>query len=247
MSAFAAVWRRELSLLFTSPIAWVVLTAHHLFNGLAWRNLFSAWQVDCRAAATRGAVPALTYADSVIEPYFVGLAFSLVLFVPFLTMRSIADERRTGMLALLSSLPLSEGALVRGKLAALATLVVALVVPAATLPAAVRGIAPFEPMVVASGTLGVLGLGLAAVSLGVFVSAVVESLPAAAAGASGALLVLFFADRFWEPAAAVGFRAALESFARGAPSSASGARFVVVAIAFASLATWELRARRVRP
>ena len=112
---------------------------------------------------------------------------------------------------------------------------------------AVQGIAPFEPTVVASGVLGVLGLGLAAVSLGLFVSALVESLPAAAAGASSALLVLFFADRFWEPAGAIGFRAALESFARGAPSSASGARFVVVGIAFACLAAWELRSRRVRP
>ena len=47
---------------------------------------------------------------------------------------------------------------------------------------AVSGAVAVSCVVVASGVLGVLGLGLAAVSLGLFVSALVESLPAAAAG-----------------------------------------------------------------
>jgi ABC-2 type transport system permease protein len=215
MTALVAVARRELELLFRSPLAWVTITVFHLFNGLAWRNLVTSWQADVRAAAARGGIPADAFADAVLSPYFVGLAFALILFLPFLTMRTFAEERRSGFEDLLFSLPLPLPALVGGKLAAALLTLALLVAPAGLLPIFAAGVAPIEPGVVAAGLLGAALVGLAVVALGTWVSSLGESQPVAAAVTLGALLGLFLADRFWEPAAAVSLRIAQEPFGRG--------------------------------
>jgi ABC-2 type transport system permease protein len=239
-----AILRRELELAFRSPVAWVAMVAFHGFNAFAWRDLVSVWQHAARTAASTGSVPGDGFADSVLVPYFVGLAFALVVFVPFLTMRVFADERRSGFEDLLFSLPLTTGGIVAGKLAALAVQLALLVVPATMLPLTLVGLAPVSAGPLLSGGLGALLLGTAAVALGAWVSSLTDSQPVAATVTLGLLLALFFADRFWEPAGAVSLRTALEPFGRGAPSLRAATLFLIAAGTFSWLAAHGLEDRK---
>jgi len=244
VTGIAAVFRREFELAFRSPVAWVAIVAFHGFNGFAWRDLVSSWQESARTAAAASSLPGQGFADGVLAPYFVGLAFALVVFVPFLTMRTLAEERRSGFQDLLFSLPLAPAAIVAGKLGVLAVQLVLLVGPATLLPLTLAGLAPVTIGPVVSGGLGALLLGLAAVSIGLWASSLTESQPVAATVTLGLLLGLFFMDRFWEPASVLSLRTALESFGQGAPSLRAAVLFLVAAGTFSWLAARGLEDRR---
>ena len=115
MSRITAVARRELEVLFRSPIAWVAGTAFFLWNGLAYQDLVEGYVAISRGALAEGGTPATGVTGAVLEPLFLGLVVTILVFAPFLTMRSIAEERKTGSEEILLSLPLSEGQVVLGK------------------------------------------------------------------------------------------------------------------------------------
>jgi ABC-2 type transport system permease protein len=244
MNGFGAILRRELELAFRSPVAWVAMVAFHAFNGFAWRDLVSVWQESARAASSAGSVPVHDFAEAVLTPYFLGLAFALVVFLPFLTMRTLAEERRSGFEDLLHSLSLTPLEILGGKLGALAVQLGLLVVPATLLPWTLAGLAPVPVGVVLSGGLGALLLGVTAVAIGVWASSLTENQPVAATLTLGLLLFLFFVDRFWEPATAVSLRSALEPFGHGAPSLRAATLFAVMAAGFAWLSARGLHDRR---
>jgi len=245
VSGAGAILRRELELAFRSPVAWVAMVAFHGFNGFAWRDLVSVWQESARSAASVGSVPGQGFAEAVLAPYFVGLAFALVVFVPFLTMRSLADERRSGFEDLLLSLPLAPSAILTGKLSALAIQLGLLVIPATLLPLTLTGLVQAPLGTLLSGGLGALLLGATAVAIGVWASSLTDNQPVAATVTLGLLLFLFFVDRFWEPATAISLRAALEPFGQGAPSLRAAVLFAVAAGGFSWLATRGLHDRKV--
>ncbi|MCB9794510.1 MAG: ABC transporter permease [Alphaproteobacteria bacterium] len=143
MSTVLAIFRRELSGYFDSPLAYIVIPT---FLGLV--GLFSLFFNDLFATGL-----------ATVRTVMFWSAMFLLLLVPALTMRLFAEEKRTGSLELLATLPLGEAELVLGKyLAALTLILVAL------------GLTFTYPLTVAQlGTLdwgpvigGYLGLALAA-------------------------------------------------------------------------------------
>jgi ABC-2 type transport system permease protein len=95
------IFRRELKSYFLSPIAYVFGIL--LVSVLLWYSTEAALQNGARASA---------------EPLFATLPLMLVLFVPGLTMRLWAEERKLGTLELLMTFPVTIGQLVLGKFAA---------------------------------------------------------------------------------------------------------------------------------
>src|SRR5688572_32508714 len=67
---------------------------------------------------------------SELRRYFSQLEFLLLLTVPLFSMRSIAEERRSGSLDLLLVRPVGEGAVVLAKMAGIVATVLALLTPA---------------------------------------------------------------------------------------------------------------------
>lgn len=116
MSNVLAIARRELGAYFDSPLAYFVVPVYVVLVGgfaLWFDDLFVAGSVSLRSV-------------------FFWSAVFLVLLVPAVTMRLFAEERRTGSLELLVTLPVTEPQLVVGKyLAAMAVVAVAV---ATTLP-----------------------------------------------------------------------------------------------------------------
>jgi len=178
MGTTLAIWRREFRAYFNSPVAYFVITAFLALVGI----LFF--------------VPFFTQ-DRVSMRGFFGLApFLFIFFAPAITMRLLAEERRTGTLELLITMPVRDVDVILGKyLAALSLLVVALVL---TLPYAFT-IAAFGPLdfgPVWGGYVGLFMMGGAFLALGVAASSVTENQIIAFVIALFGSMLLLMIDKF---------------------------------------------------
>lgn len=157
--------QRELKSYFTSPLAYVVICMTQLLLGVLfflYRGGF--WQVD-RATLDR----LFEYA-----PY--GLC---LLVIPVVTMRLIAEEKSTGTLEMLITLPVNDWEVVLGKYLGALGLVLILVLSTAVYPVAMF-MWPWKLGAIDWGPVkaGYLGLGLmsaAGTAIGLLISSVTRS------------------------------------------------------------------------
>ena len=105
--------RRELRGYFDSPIAYIVLVAFLLVSGwMFFSSFFLMGRADLRTL----------FAPSPFSP-----SMLLVILAPAVTMRLVAEERKSGTLELLTTLPIRDSHIIVGKfLAALGLILVAL-------------------------------------------------------------------------------------------------------------------------
>jgi ABC-2 type transport system permease protein len=98
MNGFKAVFRRELKSYFTTPIAYVFLVVFLFFSGyLTFKNgFFEIRQADMSA-------------------FFVNMPLLFAFLVPATAMRLWAEERKTGSIELLMTLPVTIAGAVLGK------------------------------------------------------------------------------------------------------------------------------------
>lgn len=98
--------RRELAAYFLSPIGYLVL------GGMAVAQWGAYWAFVDRLSDLRGSIP-----EPIVRYYFIALltVFAIVLQIPALTMRLIAEERRTGSLEVLLTAPVNEAPIVLSK------------------------------------------------------------------------------------------------------------------------------------
>lgn len=116
MTGFSAIFRREVSSYFTTPLALVFLVVFLVISGIFTfyvGNFFFRGQAD-------------------LQPFFTFQPWLYLFLAPALAMRLWAEERRSGTLELLLTLPISPAAAVAAKFAAawlVAGLALALTVP----------------------------------------------------------------------------------------------------------------------
>jgi ABC-2 type transport system permease protein len=145
---------KELKAAFNSPIAYIVTVAYLVFTSV---SLFFLNQYFSRNEAS-------------LRIYFAVIPTVFIFLVPALTMRSWAEERRTGTLEVLLTLPFREGEVVLGKFLgcfSLLCIVVALSIP---LPMSLAPLGRFDWGQIAGEYLGVLLIGASGIALGLFVS-----------------------------------------------------------------------------
>jgi ABC-2 type transport system permease protein len=178
MRRFAALLLKEERALFTSPVAYAVLAAFLLIMGYTFTlTLF------------------LTRATSLVHLFF--QMFSLLLLtVPIITMRLVAEERRLRTLELLLTAPVTEAQVVLAKYLASLSLVALMLLASGTyaLVLGILGEPDWGPIY--SGYLGLLLLGAALVGLGLLASSLVASQVVAALVSLSLFLVLWVVDDF---------------------------------------------------
>jgi len=229
-----AVLRKELAVLWSSSLPYVVGAAFQAVLGVLAVN-----QLEVRGQA-------------VIQPLFPIAGFLLLFTLPVLTMRSFAEEARTGTLDLLLAIPVAPRPLVVGKwLAAwLSSLVV--LAPAALVAGLLAMWGDPDPGPAVSGFLGLSLLAAALAGVGVLASACTSSQPVAAMAGVFAVLVLWFAHAGTATVEAGGLVAALSlserlrTFAGGAIDTADVAYFATVAAACLGAAALAVDLRRWR-
>lgn len=164
-----AIFRRELAAYFITPIGYVYLTAFYLLAGYQYAVLLLSGSADMAAE-------------------FSFLYTVVVLLTPVLTMRLFSEERRQKTDQLLFSAPVTLGGVTAGKY--FAAVAVYLLGIAVTLPQAVvlSFFGEVNWSLVAGNFAGIALVGMAAIALGMFVSAHTESQMVAAIGGFAAML-----------------------------------------------------------
>jgi ABC-2 type transport system permease protein len=178
MRTTLAIFNREFKAYFNSPVAYFVIAIFLVMVGiLFFVPFFSQDRVSMR-------------------DFFSLVPFLLVFFAPAMTMRLIAEERRSGTIELLITMPVRDGEVILGKFfAALALFLVALIL---TVPYAIS-IAQFGNLdwgPVLGGYFGLFLLGGAYLALGLLASSWTENQIVSFVIALFVSMFLLMVDRF---------------------------------------------------
>lgn len=187
-----------------------------------------------------------------IPPIFSNFALLLLFFVPLLTMSSFTNERKSGTLELLFTLPIRDMELIFGKWLGIAAMLFLLFLPLWIYPV----ILAFFKFHIAyesylTGFLGLLLLAFFFASVGLFVSSLFESQTASAVMAVGLLVMLWTLENaeFFRVSGAKKFLSAisvqkyLQPFLRGV-ISIENILFFVLATAFFLFLTFRTLEKR---
>ena len=167
------IYKKELRLYFTTPLAWAVIFIFLLVMGFFFWLYFTIFtRASMQAAMNPAMARDLSVIEYVMRPLFSGF-LSVILFlslVPAITMRLVSEERRSGTLELLMTHPVTDGAIVMGKfLGALALWVVMLAVSLIHMGLLfIYGNPEWKPLLAAY--LGLLLMGGAFIALGLMIS-----------------------------------------------------------------------------
>lgn len=176
MNGFRAMLGKELQALYTSPLAWAVIAMFLLLTGYT----FSAWLIVGQNAS----LVRVIHQSAVL----------LLLFMPVITMRAFAEERRHGTLALLLSTPVDEVAVVLAKFLASLSLAGAMLAPTLLYPVLLEHFGHPDWGTVQAGYLGLLLLAAALCALGLFLSALSTNQLVAAVTSLGLGMLLWVLD-----------------------------------------------------
>lgn len=182
MQRTLAILRRELIAIFSSPLAYLVMTGFLILQGLIF-YLVVAFLNNPRAESM-----------APLEAFFGGTIFFwlfLLFVVPVITMRLIAEERRSGTIEVLLTSSVTEAQVVVGKFLAAFLFYAALWVPTVIYVVLVSQNADIDMGPVLAGYLGTLLVGFLFVAVGTFTSTLTNNQLVAAIMAFVALVVLF--------------------------------------------------------
>ena len=178
MRGFAILWLKEEKALFSSPIAYVLITVFLLIMGYSFTlALF------------------IGHSTTLVHLFFQMFVLFL-LTVPIITMRLIAEERKLGTMEILLTSPATEAQIVLAKFAASMSLIV-LMLALSGVYAVVLGVygnPDWGPIF--SGYLGLVLLGAALVGFGLLTSALTDNQMIAALLSLSVFLLLWIIDEY---------------------------------------------------
>jgi ABC-2 type transport system permease protein len=168
MTGIWVIYRRELLSLWVTPLAWVLVSVFLVLQGTVYYSIVSHFS----------SMPQLGIDYGPVQAYFGQTVFvlvSLLLLCPALTMRTIAEERRSGTLETLLTAPVTAAGVVLGKYFAVFTTYLMMWTPTVLYLIILRDTGIVDWQVVAASYLGVTGIGAGYLAVGVLMSAVTKS------------------------------------------------------------------------
>jgi ABC-2 type transport system permease protein len=129
--------------------------------------------------------------ETVVRPLFGSISIIMLLMAPLLTMRLFSEEKKTGTIELMLTFPVNDIDVIMGKYLACFTVLLTMILLTATYPILLIVLGEPEVKPILSGYLGLILLGGAFISLGIFTSSLTENQIVAASISFG---MLFF---FW--------------------------------------------------
>lgn len=239
---------KELRILFASPLAWAVLAFLQIVSALVFLSRLQAYLDIQMQFAGDPNTPGAT--ETIVTPVFGTAAILMLMVVPLLSMRLVAEERRNQTLTFLISAPVSITQIVLGKMLAL---VVFLAVP--SLLIVLMGLSLLAGGALDWGLLAVNALGLLLMcatfsAIGLYLSCVTVHPVVAAVGTYAVLLVLWLINAVASDPESLLHQVSIvrhfESFARGVISLPDAAYYGVMTALFAGLAVRRLDGDRIR-
>lgn len=224
MRSTLALAKKELRVYFTTPIAYAAFMVMAFFAAQFFTGALDAYRtfvVRVSPYEAQGVLERLNLTDVVVSRLFASVGVFIVISAPFLSMRLLADEKRGRTFELLMTSPVRPLQIVAGKyLAALVVMAVSVAI-VALFPALLslfakgaQGGPAVEWQTVGTGLLGLFLLGAMCMAVGLFVSALTESVIVAALVSLILLLALWMVTLF-----TVGTEGPLRDLASGMSAS----------------------------
>jgi ABC-2 type transport system permease protein len=159
-NASLIIARKELRMFFDSLVAYILLVAFLGFSG------FFTWFYSYDVFFTKIAS---------LQAFFQTAYWTLFFFIPALTMRSLAEETKTGTIELLLTKPISNWQVLWGKFLACFTLI--LIALLCTLPyyITILNLGKIDSGVVLCGYVGLLLMSASYISIGIFASSITNN------------------------------------------------------------------------
>lgn len=262
MRPLLALVRKEIAVLFGSPVAYVTLTAVSLVTALlffdhlrVYNQILFVYTSSVTGGFEGGTVPQrINLQDQVFVPLMEQLAITLIGLIPLVTMRAFSEERARGTDELLLTSLLTPNQIVLGKFVSSFAFVALMLTVSFVYPAAavLRAGLGAEHLLAVYVGLVVLGCGLAAI--GLVCSAFTTSQLVAAVSAYAVAFAVydlgwlnpFVGERIGRVLSSISLQPRFSGFAEGILSLADGVYFAaLVAVGFV-LARLSLDVVRVR-
>lgn len=184
MNAFLTLWRKELTGYFLSPVAYIVTIFFLVVMGAIFSLL-----VSVLAQGPAG----VTMMNLLFGSPFYWMTMLVVL--PVLTMRLLAEEKKTGTIETLMTAPVSDAAVVLAKFAGVCSFYVIMWLPTVLYLFVLRHfsslMAPIDLGPMAGGYLGALLVGLFYLSIGLLCSALTSNQIVSAITSFAVMIILF--------------------------------------------------------
>jgi len=185
------IFRKELSSYFVSPVAYLLLTMFGLIFGFFFWNALGYFVYVGMESQMRGQMMPMNLNEQVIRPLLSNVSVIGLFFIPMITMRMFAEEKRTGTIELLATSPIRDLEIIVGKwLAAMAMYAGMLLFTAINFAFLFRyGNPDWKPLVI--GYLGLLLQAGCLLAIGTFISTLTKNQIIAGAATFGVCLLLW--------------------------------------------------------
>jgi ABC-2 type transport system permease protein len=184
------ICKKELSSYFASPVAYVLLTMFAvIFGWFFWNNL-AYFVVEGMEMQMRGQSFPMNVNEQIIRPLLSNVGVIGLFFIPMITMRLFAEEKRSGTIELLATSPIRDLEIIVGKwLAALILYACLLLFTALNFAFLFKyGHPDWKPLLI--GYLGLLLEAGGLLAIGTFISTLTKNQIIAGAVTFGVCLML---------------------------------------------------------
>ncbi len=188
------VWiicRKELGSYFVSPVAYILLLMFGVIFGFFFWNALGVFVIEGMEMQMRGQTFPMNLNEQIIRPLLSNVGVIGLFFIPMITMRLFAEEKRTGTIELLSTSPIRDLEIIVGKwLAAMVLYSCLLLFTALNFAFLFRyGNPDWKPLAI--GYLGLLLQAGALLAIGTFISTLTRNQIIAGAVTFGVELLLW--------------------------------------------------------
>ena len=197
-----AIYRRELQSYFKSPLAYIVAGVFWFLLGALFISILLRVSQQVASIELQRQITAINETVDapgwILEFFFSSTAFIVMGILPLLSMNLYAEERKRGTLELLATSPVTNWCVAVGKLGAVSTLFLSLLLPIMGIEAfALSGAKPNPQMgVFWVGHLGLVLMATAILAIGLFISSLTDDAILAAILTYALVLLLFLIDFF---------------------------------------------------
>src|SRR5207302_5421950 len=188
------IFRKELHSYFVSPIAYLLLTMFALIFGFFFWNALGMFIYYGMESQMRGQMFPMNLNEQVIRPLLSNINVIALFFIPMITMRLFAEEKRSGTIELLATSPVRDIEVILGKWLA-AVLMFALMLLTTVFDFVFMfkyGNPDWKPLVI--GYLGLLLQAGGLLAIGTFISTLTRNQIIAGAATFGVCLMLWVLD-----------------------------------------------------
>lgn len=199
MKVVYAILKREIMCYFASPLAYIILVVFLTLSGIfffTYLNGFLQSQYDPRFQLYG---EKLNLNDFVIAPYLSTINILLLLLVPLITMRLIAEERRHFTGEMLFTSPIRPIQIIMGKYLASFALFVVMMALSYINVLVLQLFGNPDPGPILSGYLGLILVGASFISVGLFASSLTDNQIVSAIISFGILLLFWIVGASSDP------------------------------------------------